>query len=334
MAELSVLCPMCYPEPFGGKVWRNGTLPTDVSTRLEKKRSGICSALLQYRLRRYARLSRWMMGDEDASSSMEASCTINRVPLTTLIFFSTFSSISGLQNLESVLGEIAHRNEFEADLIKKFERILLRKYRKAFKSQEIKKGKKPINDEGSIMNLSKITPLLSIDKNLLVGRWKCFDCGMFNLIDTHLCFFCNICQYEDESDDEDDDEDRHGDMVRTENGGRNETDSVRESESESEWEWEWEEGPNAEDMDEESPIEDENQDRENHDHENQIECNEDGNTHQDEEYREICEAMKLRKKKESRARKRTLELILLSSKGTCHTLSYLILYSLNSSQLS
>ena len=196
--ELSILCPMCYPAPFGGKVWLDSI--DETITRKEEKIRAVSSAMLKYRFRRYARLSRWMLGDKRTLSY--ASTRDNYVPITTLFFFSTFFSTSGLQILESILKEISDRNDKEKDDIQKFETAILNKYLETIKSSSLKNQKTIVDHKKCKMN-SKNT---DYNDNLLVGRWICPKCDMFNLIDMQQCLCCNLCQDEDESEQEDEKE--------------------------------------------------------------------------------------------------------------------------------
>ena len=186
---------MCYPAPFGGKVWQDST--DETITREEKKIRAVSSALLKYRFRRYARLSRWMLGDKCTLSY--ASRRDNYVPITTLFFFSTFSSFSGFQILESILKEISDRNEKEKDDIQKFETAILDKYLKTIKLRSLKNQKIIVDDKKCKMDFKNI----DYNDNLLVGRWKCSKCSMFNSVDMQQCLCCNLCQDEDESEEED-----------------------------------------------------------------------------------------------------------------------------------
>ena len=204
--ELPLLCNICYPEPLrylqlvrnAGHndemhpnqydiIWHEDHLhPNTVD-----ERSRLYIALLKFRFRRLARLSRWMVGDQLISKASSIRSQI--LPITSTLFFSTLECIGGFDIFARDLHEIYMSDREERGIIHSF-RECLRK----------------LNDEVSILisrhgndNADKTNKIQSQIGGLanchpttyLVGRWRCFECGMFNLIESNECLCCTLSEY-------------------------------------------------------------------------------------------------------------------------------------------
>ena len=206
MMELPLLCDICYPETLrylqlvrnAGHnnemhpnqydiIWRQHHLhPNAVD-----KRRCLYIALLKFRLRRLARLSRWMVGDQLISKASSIRSQI--LPVTSIFFFSTLDCIGGFNIFTGDFHDICMSDCEERRIIDGC-RECLRKLNREVSRLISRHGKdnaaKTNKIQSHIGGLANCQPT-----TYLVGRWRCFECGMFNLIGSNECLCCILSEY-------------------------------------------------------------------------------------------------------------------------------------------
>ena len=203
--ELPILCDICHPHPLRfAKLLHNArnnnemhpnyqhlinwSLHTPATPFVHNGRS-LYNALLKFRLRRLARLSRWMVGDQLIS---EVSSTKHEIlPVTSEFFFSTLNCIDGYDILIRDLNDILRSDRLERHVIVEFERCIDGLYHG-----------NPSNCNGMKTKIDQSQigwPVNSQLTTYLVGRWGCFYCGMYNFIDSNECLCCANLHYAEEA---------------------------------------------------------------------------------------------------------------------------------------
>jgi hypothetical protein len=135
-AELPIMTMLSYPTPFVGD------LLDDTALGAYYKKNDKAVNTVRYRLRRTARLSRWLNGD-NCDDRYNRNCSL---PVTSLLFLSSLilDGIITSAEIALVLKKISTYTLYELDIIKSFEEEILNQYRNAITN--IRNGSNKYND--------------------------------------------------------------------------------------------------------------------------------------------------------------------------------------------
>ena len=189
-AELPVLTALCYPKPFLGNMWSHGRY-----LNIRKRGKELRLSAYRYRLRRIARVSRWLNGDLTIVKA--ADLRRMTLPLTSIPFLVRFQVSGNVQFDCSTIARSSESNELHST---DYQKVLLQEYYEILgdnarvtekeTDSRIDRNMK-INCENQDLISSGISR-----QNIMVGRWQCKVCEGVTFVDQEMCVYCALHKWE------------------------------------------------------------------------------------------------------------------------------------------